>query len=155
MMWWFVHPHVNILVDAPVWCTIIWRQNIDRWRCNGPQEPLQRYHGQGIGQYHCWMRWRQRIGWLVAPTGVECHRRGSSDVRRPMVKLYSSRLRGSSPVEQIEGTLGLVSTRAAVDLFHRRAIIGSAASWALPSIGWWRVLSWRVCETERGRPESS
>ena len=64
----------------------------------------------------------------MAPTGVECHRRGSSDVRRPMVKLYSSRLRGSSPVEQIEGTLGLVSTRAAVDLFHRRAIIGSAAS---------------------------
>ena len=80
------------------------------------------------------MRWRQQIGWLVAPTGVECHRRGSSGVRRPVMKLYSSRLRGTPPGEQIEGSLGLVSMRAAVDLFPRRAIIGSAASWGLPSI---------------------
>ena len=64
----------------------------------------------------------------MAPTGVECHRRGSSVVRRPVKILCSSRSRGTSPVEKIEGSLGLVSMRAAVDLFHRRAIIGSAAS---------------------------
>ena len=86
--------------------------------------------------------------------GVECHRRGSSVVRRPVMKLYSSRSRGTPPGEQIEGSLGLVSMRAAVDLFAWRAAIGSAASLGLPSIGWWRVISWRVCATERGRPES-
>jgi len=85
----------------------------------------------------------------VAPTGVECHRRGSSVVRRPVMKLYSSRSRGTPPGEQIEGSLGLVSMRAAVDLFAWRAAIGSAASLGLPSLGWWRVVSWRVCEAER------
>ena len=100
------------------------------------------------------MRWRQRIGWLVAPMGVECHRRGSSVVRRPVKILCSSRSRGTSLFEQIEGSLGLVSMRAAVDLFEWRGRIGSAASLGLPSLGWWRVVSWRVCETERGRPES-
>ena len=138
---------------SPYRCTIIRGQTTDRWRCNGPREPPKRHHGQGIGQYHCSMRWRQRIGWLVAPMGVECHRGGSSDVRRPMVKLYSCLSRGSSPGEQIRGTLGLISIRAAVNLFPRRATIGSAVSLALPSLGWWRVISWRVCETERRRPE--
>ena len=86
---------------------------------------------------------------------VERHRGGSSDVRRPMVKLYSCRSRGTPPGEQIEGTLGSVSMRTAVDLFPRRAIIGSAASLALPSRRvvesyiTVRVISWRVCE----RPE--
>ena len=107
MMWWCVHPHVNILVDAPVWCTIIWRQNIDRWRCNGPQEPLQRYQGQVIGQCHCWMRWRQRIGWLVDHTGVECHRHGSSVVKRPVKIFCSSRSRGSSPGGKNWGIAGV------------------------------------------------
>ena len=86
--------------------------------------------------------------------GVECHRRGSSVVRRPVKILCSSRSRGTSLFEQIEGSLGLVSMRAAVDLFEWRGRIGSAASLGLPSLGWWRVVSWRVCETERGRPES-
>ena len=71
----------------------------------------------------------------MAPTGVECHLRGSSVVRRPVMKLYSSRLRGTPPGEQIEGSLGPVSMRAAVDLFAWRAAIGSAVSSALPSIG--------------------
>ena len=61
-------------------------------------------------------------------TGVECHRHGSSVVKRPVKILYSCRLRGSSLFEQIEESLGLVSMRAAVDLFEWRAIIGSAAS---------------------------
>ena len=42
----------------------------------------------------------------MAPTGVECHRRGSSVVRRPVKILCSSRSRGTSPVEKIEGSLG-------------------------------------------------
>ena len=41
-----------------------------------------------------------------------------------------------------------------MDLFEWRGRTGSAVSLALPSIGWWRVLSWRVCEMERGRPEN-
>ena len=90
---------------------------------------------------------------MVDHTGVECHRHGSSVVKRPVKIFCSSRSRGSSPGEKIEGSLGLVSMRAAVDLFEWIGRIGSAASLGPPSLGWWRVVSWRVCETERGRPE--
>ena len=89
----------------------------------------------------------------MAPTGVECHRRGGSVVRRPMTKLYSCRFRGSSLFEQIEGSLGLVSMRAAVDLFEWIGRIGSAASLGPPSLGGGELYHGEFFETERGRPE--
>jgi len=71
---------------------------------------------------------------LVDHTGVECHRHGSSVVKRPVKIFCSSRSRGSSPGEKIEGSLGLVSMRAAVDLFEWIGRIGSAASLGPPSL---------------------